>query len=114
MNTIQRQQRAYQEALLVALRNELAERGVTAAFVIGDDDRPRVEVMDVHLVTRRVYVHLPFMWFYWGDQPDERVSCTDVPRAVARVQEAAAAGWNPGEQGEISFNLHQIAQAYRF
>ncbi|MEU7004509.1 hypothetical protein [Nonomuraea sp. NPDC046570] len=114
MKSIKERQRACQETLLAALRNALAERQVPAAFLIEDDGRPGVEVLDQAGRPRRVYVHLQFRWFHWGDQPDERVSCMQFLRAVERIQRAAQMGWREEEQGELSFSLHKIADAYRF
>jgi hypothetical protein len=113
MNGIKERQRACQEALLAALRNELVDRDVPAAFLIEDGGRPGVEVLDAEDRPRRIYVHLQFRWFYWGDQLDERTSCVQLLNAVARVQQAAKQGWRPGEQGELRFNLNKIADAYR-
>jgi len=114
MNALKERQRACQEALLTALRNELVERNVPAVLLIEDDGRPGVEVLDTTSRNRRVYVHLPFRWFYWGDRPDERTSCIQLPAAVERIQQAARKGWRHEPQGELSFNLNKIADAYRF
>ncbi|SEG67564.1 hypothetical protein SAMN05444920_103882 [Nonomuraea solani] len=113
MSSIKERQRACEETLLTALRNELAERGVHAVFLIEDDGRSGVEVLDVAGRARRVYVHLEFRWFYWGDQPDERISCLQLQAGVERIQQAAQDGWRREEQGELSFNLRQLAEAYR-
>ncbi|MEU6713953.1 hypothetical protein ABZ897_20990 [Nonomuraea sp. NPDC046802] len=113
MSSIKERQRACEETLLAALCNELVERDVHAVYLIEDNGRPGVEVLDVAGLARRVYVHLEFRWFYWGDQPDERVSCLQVPAALERIQQAAQAGWRNEEQGELSFNLSQLAEAYR-
>ncbi|MEW1836607.1 hypothetical protein ACWDRB_29605 [Nonomuraea sp. NPDC003707] len=107
-------QRACQETLLAALRNELVERDTPASFLIEDSGRPAVEVLDVEGRPRRIYVHLQFRWFYWGDEPNERISCLQLLGAVDRVQQAAEAGWREGDQGEQAFSLHTIADAYRF
>ncbi|MER6946543.1 hypothetical protein ABT294_21165 [Nonomuraea sp. NPDC000554] len=114
MNGIKERQRACQEVLLAALRNELAGRDVSAAFLIEDDGRPGVEVLDATERPRRVYVHLQFRWFYWGDRPDERTSYVQLFHAVERIQQAAQQGWRQGEQGELSFSLNKIANAYQF
>ncbi|GGO83709.1 hypothetical protein GCM10012289_77740 [Nonomuraea cavernae] len=113
MNGLKERQRACQEALLAALRNELVERNVPAGFLNEDDGRPGVEVLDATGRRRRVYVHLPFRWFYWGDRPDERTSCVQLIAAVERVEQAARQGWRYEPQGELSFNLNKIADAYR-
>ncbi|MFI6817233.1 hypothetical protein ACIBG7_32875 [Nonomuraea sp. NPDC050328] len=112
MNSTKERRRACEETLLAALRNELVECGVDAAFLIEDDGRPGVELPDATGSLRRVYVHLQFRWFYWGDEPDERTSCLDLPAAVERIRQAAQQGWREGEQGELSFNLKKIADAY--
>ncbi|MFC5828746.1 hypothetical protein [Nonomuraea insulae] len=114
MSSIKERRRACEETLLAALRNQLVERDVSAVLLIEDSGRPGVEVLDVAGRTRRIYVHLQFRWFYWGDQSDERVFCLELPTAVARVQQAAQDGWRRGEQGELSFNLGALAEAYRF
>ncbi|MER7506226.1 hypothetical protein AB0L05_35745 [Nonomuraea pusilla] len=113
MKAMLARQRACQEALLVGLCNELVEREVPAAFVIEEDGRPGVDVRDCSGRTRRVYLHLEFRWFYWGDRPDERVSCLQFPDAVDRVWRAAVEGWHEGEQGELAFSLGRLAEAYR-
>ncbi|MEV0382814.1 hypothetical protein [Nonomuraea sp. NPDC050643] len=113
MSSIKERQRAYEETLLAALRNDLADRDIPAVFLIEDDGRPGVEVLDAADRARRVYVHLQFRWFYWGDQLDERISCLQLPTAVERVQQAAQTGWREEEQGELSFNLDKLVQAYR-
>jgi hypothetical protein len=92
MSGIKERQRACEETLLAALRKVLADRGVPAVFLIEDDGRPGVEVLDAAGRVRRIYVHLQFRWFYWGDQLDERVSCLQLPAAVERVQQATQSG----------------------
>ncbi|MGW0807167.1 hypothetical protein [Nonomuraea sp. NPDC002799] len=114
MSSIKERQRACEETLLAALRNELVEKGVSATFLIEDDGHPGVEALDVAGRTRRIYVHLHFRWFYWGDQPDERISCLRLPAAVERIQQVTKDGWRHGEQGELSFNLGKLAEAYWF
>ncbi|MFI0425234.1 hypothetical protein [Spongiactinospora sp. 9N601] len=112
MTKIQEQQRAYQLTLLGRLRDELVERGVIVVLAAGEEERPWLDVTDADDRVRKVFVHLAFLWFYWGDQADERVSCTDIGYAADRIREAALAGWHPGEQGELSFNLGNAARAY--
>ncbi|GAA3471945.1 hypothetical protein GCM10018965_064980 [Nonomuraea roseola] len=68
-------QLVYQERLLTALRDELRARTIPAVLVIAEGGRPGLDVVDSRFRTRRVFVHLAFCWFYWGDQQDERVTC---------------------------------------
>ncbi|MFD1932993.1 hypothetical protein ACFSKW_16075 [Nonomuraea mangrovi] len=107
------QQLVYQERLLTALRDELRARTIPAVLVIAEDGRPGLDVVDSRFRTRRVFVHLAFCWFYWGDQQDERVTCLRLLAAVERLVEVVATGWNEGEQREISVDVNQIANAYR-
>ncbi|KAB8190214.1 hypothetical protein FH608_035085 [Nonomuraea phyllanthi] len=111
--TIKDQQRAYAERLLMALGNQLAERGITPVLVITQDGRPALDVADVRCRMRRVFVHLPFSWFYWGDQHDERVSFLQMAGAVDRIEQAAREGWRDGEQGDLSVDLDKLLDAYR-
>lgn len=113
MSKVQEQQRAYQQRLLTELRDELAPRGITTVLVVDQDGRPALEVVDRQVRTRRVYVHLAFLWFYWGDHHDERVSCLRVPAAADRIEKAAHAGWREGDQGEIGIDLRKIVDAHR-
>ncbi|MFD1935148.1 hypothetical protein ACFSKW_27110 [Nonomuraea mangrovi] len=106
-------QLAYQERLLTALRDELRARTIPAVLVIAEDGRPGLDVVDSRFRTRRVFVHLPFCWFYWGDQQDERVTCLRLFAAVERLAEVVADGWNEGEQGEIGVDLSKIVNAHR-
>nr|WP_062341841.1 hypothetical protein [Herbidospora sakaeratensis] len=111
MNEAQEQLRIYQEAALTGLRRELTLR--QAVYLVDQNSRPTLEVEDCNMRMRRVYVHTGFWWFYWGDQPDERVSCLELPHAVAFIRRAAEVGWRAGEQGELTVNLQNIADAYR-
>ncbi|MFG1696696.1 hypothetical protein [Nonomuraea sp. NPDC049309] len=111
--SIKAQQRAYAERLLLALGERLGERGVTHVFVVAQDGRPALDVTDSRGRMRRVFVHLPFCWFYWGEEQDERVSFLDMARAVDRIEEAARAGWADGEQGDLRINLDKLLDAYR-
>lgn len=111
--TVKEQQRAYAERLLTALGRELAERDVTAVPVVAEDGRPALDVTDSRCRMRRVFVQLPFCWFYWGDQGDERVSFLQMPAAVDRIERAAREGWRDGEQGELSIDLNKMLDAYR-
>jgi hypothetical protein len=107
------QQYAYAQRLLIALRDELAERQVTAVLVVAEDGRPGLDVSDYRFRARRVFVHLAFCWFYWGDQGDERVTCLRLPAAVDRLVQATREGWHEGEQGELGMDLSRIVDAYR-
>ncbi|MGW5157534.1 hypothetical protein ACWEPN_18850 [Nonomuraea wenchangensis] len=111
--SIKEQQRAYAERLLVALGKQLGERDVTQVLVVAQDGRPALDVTDSRCRVRRVFVHLPFCWFYWGDQQDERVSFLQMAGAVDRVEEAARAGWADGEQGDLRVDLDKLLDAYR-
>ncbi|GGT08906.1 hypothetical protein GCM10010156_77250 [Planobispora rosea] len=113
MGTVKENQHAYQVDLLTALHGELTDRETTAVLIIDQKGRPCLDVTDSAFRTRRVYVHLPFQWFYWGDQPDERVSCLRLFRAADVIAEAARAGWREGEQGELGLDLKKIIDAYR-
>ncbi len=112
MNLIDRQQRAYQQQLLEELRDELEPRGLTTVLIVDQSGRPTLEVPDSRFRPRRVYVHLAFLWFYWGDQGDERVSCLRLVPAADRIEEAAREGWHEGEQGEIGFDLDKVIGAH--
>ncbi|RVX46245.1 hypothetical protein EDD27_9108 [Nonomuraea polychroma] len=111
--SVKEQQRAYAQRLLTALREELALRDVPAVLVVAEDGRPALDVTDSRCRMRRVFVQLPFCWFYWGDQSDERVSFLKMPIAVDRIEQAAREGWHEGEQGELSIDLDKIVDAYR-
>ncbi|MFD2357322.1 hypothetical protein ACFSTC_60680 [Nonomuraea ferruginea] len=78
--TIKDQQRAYAQRLLAALGKHLSARDVTAVLIITADGRPALDVTDRRGRMRRVFVHLSFCWFYWGDQNDERVSFLQMAR----------------------------------
>ncbi|NBE99990.1 hypothetical protein FE391_41700 [Nonomuraea sp. KC401] len=111
--SIREQQRIYAERLLVALGEQLAVRGVTHVLVITQNGRPALDVTDSRCRMRRVFVHLPFCWFYWGDQHDERVSFLQMAPAVDRIEQAAREGWREGEQGDLSVDLNKMLDAYR-
>jgi hypothetical protein len=111
--TIREQQHAYAQRLLSALGKHLSQRDVPAVLIITADGRPALDVTDSRGRMRRVYVHLSFCWFYWGDQNDERVSFLQMAGAVDRIEQAARDGWHEGEQGELSINLDRILDAYR-
>ncbi|MEU8404471.1 hypothetical protein AB0C28_55675 [Nonomuraea sp. NPDC048892] len=113
MKNVKEQQRAYAERLLTALREELVEREVTAVLVVAEDGRPGLDVTDSRFRTRRVFVHVAFCWFYWGDLEGERVTCLRRAVAVERIEQAVRDGWHEGEQGELSMDLSRIFDAYR-
>ncbi|MGP3962720.1 hypothetical protein ACTWPT_42680 [Nonomuraea sp. 3N208] len=111
--TVKEQQKAYAQRLLTELGKRLAMREVVAVLVVAEDGRPALDVTDSRCRMRRVFVHLPFCWFYWGDQGDERVSFLKMSGAVDRIEQAAREGWREGEQGELSIDLNKIVDAYR-
>jgi hypothetical protein len=110
---IQEKQREYQERLLTELRDELEPRGVTAVLIVDQNNRPALDVTDSRFRSRRVYVHLAFLWFYWGDRHDERVSCLRIGPAADWIEKAAQDGWHEGEQGELSVDLSKVLDAHR-
>ncbi|MER6514502.1 hypothetical protein ABT158_47340 [Nonomuraea sp. NPDC001636] len=112
MASMKERQHAYAQRVLTALRDELAERDVPAVLVVAEDGRPGLDVTDSRFRVRRVFVHLAFCWFYWGDQGDERVTCLRMAAAVERITEAAQEGWHEGEQGELGIDLQRIVEAY--
>ncbi|WP_066942347.1 hypothetical protein [Microtetraspora fusca] len=112
MNVIKIQQRAYQQQLLEELRYELKRRGIITVLLVDQSGRPALDVPDSRFRPRRVYVHLAFLWFYWGDQGDERVSCLRLVPAADRIERAAQEGWREGEQGEIGFDLDKAIDAH--
>lgn len=111
--TVKEQQRAYAERLLTALGQQLAARSVTAVLVITQDGRAALDVNDSRGRMRRVFTHLSFCWFYWGDRLDERVSFLEMAGAVDRIEQAARDGWHEDEQGDLRVDLDQILNAYR-
>ncbi|SNT61623.1 hypothetical protein SAMN05216276_108444 [Streptosporangium subroseum] len=113
MATVKESQRAYQVELLTALRNELINREIIAVLITDQKERPCLDVTDSAFRSRRVYVHLAFLWFYWGDQRDERVSCLRLFPAADVLAEAVRAGWHEGEQGELGLDFSKIVDAYR-
>lgn len=113
MRTIREKQQEYQQKLLTELRDELEERGLTTVLIVDQKGRPALEVLDRCLRSRRVYVHLAFLWFYWGDQQEERVSCMQLLPAAVRIEQAAQEGWGEGEQGDLGINLSKILDAHR-
>ncbi|MGI5285150.1 hypothetical protein ACQEVF_17700 [Nonomuraea polychroma] len=113
MKSIKEQQAAYAQRLLTMLRDELIERQITAVLVVAADGRPGLDVTDSRFRTRRVFAHLAFCWFYWGDREDERVTSLRMPVAVERIEQAARDGWHEGEQGELGMDLSRIVDAYR-
>jgi hypothetical protein len=50
-------------------------------------------------------VHLAFLWIYWGDLPDERVSIFRLDSAVDRLVGLAETGWPDHEPGDLRFDL---------
>ncbi|GAA0397730.1 hypothetical protein GCM10009530_56750 [Microbispora corallina] len=113
MRPIQEKQRAYQEQLLTELREALESRAITAVSIVDASDRPGVDVTDSRFRPRRIYVHLAFLWFYWGDQPDERVSCLRIDHATDTIEKAARDGWHEGPQGELHVDLSKVLDAHR-
>ncbi|MEW9530817.1 hypothetical protein [Microbispora sp. NPDC049125] len=113
MRPIKEKQRAYQEQLLRELHDELVPRGVTAVLIVDTSDRPALDVTDSRFRPRRVYVHLAFLWFYWGDQHDERVSCLRIGSAADWIEKAARDGWHEGDQGELHVDLGKVLDAHR-
>ncbi|MGN9788820.1 hypothetical protein ACTMTF_46015 [Nonomuraea sp. ZG12] len=111
--TVKEQQRAYTERLLTALGDELNARDVSAVLVGTPDGRPALDVIDSRCRMRRVFVHLSFCWFYWGDQDDERVSFLKMAGAVDRIEQAAEDGWHDGAQGDLKVDLDKILDGYR-
>ncbi|WP_237101679.1 hypothetical protein [Nonomuraea sp. MG754425] len=110
--TVKEQQQAYAKRLLLVLGKQLAARDITPVLVDTEDGRPALEVADIRHRTRRVFAHLPFCWFYWGDQHDERVSCLQMGDAVDRIERAVREGWPEGEQGDLRINLGKMLDAY--
>ncbi|WP_219501280.1 hypothetical protein [Nonomuraea ceibae] len=110
---IKERQRAYAQELLTGLRQELTERDVPVVLGVTTDGRPALEVTDSQGRLRWIFAHLPFCWFYWGDQQNERVSFLRLPAAADRITEAARDGWREGDQGELGIDLSKIADAYR-
>ncbi|WP_433367478.1 hypothetical protein [Streptosporangium sp. CA-115845] len=113
MGTVKENQQAYQVELLTALRNELINREIIAVLIADQKDQPCLDVTDSAFRTRRIYVHLPFLWFYWGDEHDERISCLRLFPAADAIADAARAGWREGEQGELGLDFSKIVDAYR-
>ncbi|GAA1290396.1 hypothetical protein Psi02_15470 [Planotetraspora silvatica] len=113
MNTIRQQQRAYQQDLLTDLQAMLQAREMTTVLTADQYGRPALEVMDSRCRMRRIFVHLAFLWFYWGDERDERVTCLRLPAAADRIEAAAREGWREGEQGELGIDLTKILDAHR-
>ncbi|GIH28496.1 hypothetical protein Aph01nite_68060 [Acrocarpospora phusangensis] len=112
MNQILEQQREYERKQLTALSEELTARGITTVLLVDQNQRLALDVVDTKFRTRRIYVHLSFWWFYWGDQADERVSCLRLRKAVLYVEAAAQAGWRDGEQADLIVDLRKVADAY--
>lgn len=104
---------AYQQRLLTELGNGLRPRGIAAVLMAAEDGRPELCVQDRRSRIRKVYVNVPFYWFYWGDQPDERTSCLNLEAAIDRVERVARNGWRAGEQAELRIDLGLISDAYR-
>ncbi|WP_061290975.1 hypothetical protein [Herbidospora cretacea] len=102
-----------QKAALTKLSAELTPRGLITVLIVDQTGRAALEVLDARFRPRRVYAHLPFRWFYWGEEKDERASLLQIPQAADQIEAAARAGWREGEQGDISTDLSKIADAYR-
>ncbi|MET8141369.1 hypothetical protein ABZU32_13770 [Sphaerisporangium sp. NPDC005288] len=109
MGKFNEQERPVMDRHLLGLRDRLVWRGVEVHHLSDQDDRPCLEVFDIHLRPRRVYAHLAFLWFFWGSRNDERTSCHDLDGAAEVIAAAAQAGWHEGEQAD----LHKILDAYK-
>ncbi|MFC6086807.1 hypothetical protein [Sphaerisporangium aureirubrum] len=114
MGKIDERERPAMDRLLLGLRDLLAGRGVEAHHLSDQDDRPCLEVFDGRLRSRRVYVHLTFLWFIWGGRNDERTSCHQLGDAAEVIAAAAQAGWPAEEdQGPRAAELQKILDAYK-
>ncbi|GII95600.1 hypothetical protein Ssi02_58310 [Sinosporangium siamense] len=92
---------------------QLNQHGLQTTLGRDHQGRPHVKVCDCHGVVRRVYVHLAFRWFYWGDQPDERIPIETVDLAALAIGRAAEQGWRRGEQGELRHDIPRPRRAPR-
>lgn len=90
---------------LSALRGALETFGLDAPLASDSDGRPCLRVSDADGRTRRVYVHLAFFWFYWGDQRSERASLMRPGDAATAISEAAACGWPDAPQGDLRVSM---------
>lgn len=113
MGKFNERERPYMDRLLMGLRDRLVGRGVEVHHISDQEDRPCLEVFDTDLRIRRVYVHLAFLWFFWGERQDERTSCYQLDDAAAVIEAAAKAGWRQEEQGHLGPDLQQILDSYR-
>ncbi|MCW2875926.1 MAG: hypothetical protein JWQ95_26 [Sphaerisporangium sp.] len=113
MGKFNERERPYMDRLLLGLRDHLVGRGVEVHHLSDQDDRPFLEVFDNNLRARRVYVHLAFLWFFWGDRQDERTSCHQHDDAAEVIEAAAKAGWPAEEQGHLGPDLQKILDSYR-
>ncbi|MBO3748799.1 hypothetical protein J5X84_22195 [Streptosporangiaceae bacterium NEAU-GS5] len=104
-------QSVYEKRLLTELHGKLSPRGVTAVLIVEDDGRYGLDVYDLRARPRRVYVHLAFLWIYWGDLADERVSIFRLEAAVDRLVSLAGTGWPDHEPGDLRFDLHGSMRA---
>ncbi|GAA3127423.1 hypothetical protein [Nonomuraea salmonea] len=111
--SIEEQQRAYAERLLLALAEQLGERGVTRVFVVTQEGRPTLDVTDCRGAGAAGVRASAVLLVLLGDQQDERVSFLQMATAVDRIEEAAQAGWAEGEQGDLRVELSKLLDAYR-
>jgi hypothetical protein len=113
MGKFNEHERPFMDGLLLELRNRLAGRGMTTVHVSDEEGRPCLEVLDRELRARRVYVYVAFLWFFWGDQHDERTSCYQLDEAAKVIEAAAKAGWHAEEQGDLGPVLQKILDTYQ-
>ncbi|GAA1506352.1 hypothetical protein GCM10009677_43520 [Sphaerisporangium rubeum] len=114
MGKVDEHERSAMDRLLLGLRDRLAGRGVEAHHLSDQDDRPCLEVFDGRLRSRRVYVHLVFLWFIWGGRNDERTSCHQLDEAAEVIAGVALAGWPQQELEDVRVaELHKILDSYK-
>lgn len=80
-------------------------RGLDAPLASDGEGRPCLRVSDGRGRIRRVYAHLDFFWFYWGDQRSERASLLRPGDAAAAIAGAAARGWPDAPQGHLQVTI---------
>jgi len=91
---------AVERQLLSELREALDARGVTSVLIVDQCGKHALEVTDSRMRVRRVYVHLAFYWFLWGDGQEERFSCFRVTETAVRLTAQAADGWATPAPGD--------------